>query len=284
MAKNSVELILEGVVLDDKAKEQIRTKISDIVRENTAEQVAFILEKKLAEAKLNIYKAVKARAKVAFMEALGLVREETQKDAIGFKQQLEEKLSDFLNFSLKKMIPEDVIKEASQARHYKALVEKVKKVIVIDEITKDSEVREAVNDANSIIEKLKQNNNKLMKEKIRMHNRCRQVEAELHLGRKMIGLTDTQKKFVSEALKGKAVEEINNLFDSTLTLMKENKKAVTPTVVKTVKNPTIVTEETKRKIEQNSKTGAPVVTEAKGEMGSEMEDYISVVKDADAGK
>ena len=286
--KKTVELVLEGVELTAEAKAKIEAQMAAIITEKTGKRVAFILERKLAEAKLNIYRAVKERAKSAYMEALGLIRGEMQNDAVAFKTQLEEKLNDFLSYSMKKLIPDDIIKEASQAKHYKELVEKVKKVIVIDELTKDSEVREAVADANDIIEKLKSNNNKLMKEKIRIHNRAKQAEAELHLEKKTRGMTDAQKKFVTESLKGKGVEEIDNLFESTMTLMTEKaaRKPVSPTPVKTVTNPTIVTEDSKKRIlTQATRQGAqPAGKPVVSEMGAEMEDYISVINESDEGK
>ena len=128
--KKTVELVLEGVELTAEAKAKIEAQMAAIITEKTGKRVAFILERTLAEAKLNIYRAVKERAKSAYMEALGLIRGEMQNDAVAFKTQLEEKLNDFLNYSMKKLIPDDIIKEASQAKHYKELVEKVKKVIV----------------------------------------------------------------------------------------------------------------------------------------------------------
>ena len=79
--KVSVGLILEGAELTDEAKQALEEKLKAIVKEQTDKNVAFILEQKLREAKVNIYKALKAKAKEAFMEAINLVREETQNDA-----------------------------------------------------------------------------------------------------------------------------------------------------------------------------------------------------------
>jgi len=161
---------------------------------------------------------------------------------------------------MNKLVPNSVIKEAAEAKHYKSLVEKVKEVIVIDEVTKDREVREAVTDANEIMKKLKSNNNKLMKEKIRMHKRCKEVEAELHLEKKMKGLTDSQKTFVTEALKDKEASEIDELFESTIKMMREkdNKPAaaVKPNQ-KTVTNPKIIKEGHDKAIKKNKRNTSP---------------------------
>jgi len=256
----SVELILEGAELTDDAKTALTEQIDAIVAEKTDKNVAFILEQKLREAKVNIYKAVKAKAKDAFMEAVNLVRAETQSDAKEFKKDITEKLSDYLDSTMNKLVPDEIIKEAAEAKHYKALVEKVKEVIVIDEVTKDREVREAVNDANDIMKKLKMNNNKLMKEKIRMHKRCKEVEAELHLEKKVKGLTDSQKAFVTEALKGKEAGEIDELFESTIKMMREKdtKSQGKPAMqTKTVTDPRIIKEGYQKAIKKEARISNP---------------------------
>ena len=209
----SVELILEGAELTDDAKTALTEQIEEIVKEKVDKNVAFILEQKLREAKVNIYKAIKAKAKEAFMETINLVRAETQNDAKEFKGELTEKLSDYLDTTMNKLVPDSVIKEAAEAKHYKSLVEKVKEVIVIDEVTKDREVREAVTDANEIMKKLKSNNNKLMKEKIRMHKRCKEVEAELHLEKKMKGLTDSRRLSLRKLLRTKKLVKLMNFLN-----------------------------------------------------------------------
>jgi len=256
----SVELILEGAELTDDAKKALTEQINAIVNEQTDKNVAFILEQKLREAKLNIYKAVKAKAKDAFMEAVNLVRAETQNDAKEFKKDITEKLSDYLDSTMNKLVPDEIIKEAAEAKHYKNLVEKVKEVIVIDEVTKDREVREAVNDVNDIMKKLKMNNNKLMKEKIRMHKRCKEVEAELHLEKKVKGLTDSQKAFVTEALKGKEAGEIDELFESTIKMMREKDEKRQPKPAmqsKTVTDPRIIKEGHQKALKKEARSSNP---------------------------
>ena len=257
----SVELVLEGAELTDDAKKALKEQIDAIVTTKTDKNVAFILEQKLREAKVNIYKAVKAKAKEAFMEAFNLVRAETQNDAKEFKKDMTEKLSDYLDSTMNKLVPDSIIKEAAEAKHYKSLVNQVKEVIVIDEVTKDREVREAVSDANGIMKKLKVNNNKLMKEKIRMHKRCKEVEAELHLEKKMKGLTDSQKTFVTEALKGKEASEIDELFESTTKLMREKteKKPSTKTAPKqkTVTDRKIIKESHQKALKTEARNSNP---------------------------
>ena len=259
--KVSVGLILEGAELTDEAKQALEEKLKAIVKEQTDKNVAFILEQKLREAKVNIYKALKAKAKEAFMEAINLVREETQNDAAEYKKELTEKLSDYLDSTMNKLVPDSIIKEAAEYKHYKNLVERVKEVIVIDEVTKDREVREAVADADEIMKKLKMNNNKLMKEKIRMHKRCKEVEAELHLEKKMKGLTDSQRTFVTEALKGKDAGEIDELYDSTMKLMKEKdekkpQKKAAPQP-KTVTDPKVIKEAHKKVLKKEERSSDP---------------------------
>jgi len=258
--KQAVELILEGAELTEEAKKNLSEQIEAVIKERVDNNVAFILEQKLKEAKLNIYKAVKAKAKDAFMEAINLVRAETQNDAKAFKKDLTEKLSDYLDSTMSKMVPDQIIQEAAEAKHYKTLVEKVKEVIVIDEITKSREVREAVNDANDIMKKLKANNNKLMKEKIRTHKRNKELEAELHLEKKMKGLTDTQRSFVTEALKGKDADEIDELFESTVKLMREKSGSNTkpaPAARKTVTDPKVLKEQRERVLRESKRNVNP---------------------------
>jgi len=276
--KNSVELVLEGVEMTEEQQSQLTEKMNEVIDQKVDKRVAFILEKKLRDAKVNIYKAVKTRAKEAFMEAVKLVRDETQNDAKAFKQAMTEKLSDYLDATMKKHIPDNVIKEAAEARHYKGLVTKVKQAIVIDEVTKDHEVREAVNEANEIMKKLKGNNNKLIKEKIRLNNRCKVAEAELHLERKMTGLTDAQRTYVTEALKGKDVEEIDELFESTLKMMKETgkkDKAEPKGKAKTVTDNKIIQEKHRKAVAAENREKDPESIES-----DEMEFYTeSIVKD-----
>lgn len=257
----SVELVLEGAELTDDAKKALKEQIDAIVTEKTDKNVAFILEQKLREAKVNIYKAVKAKAKDAFMEAVNMVRAETQNDAKEFKKDMTEKLSDYLDSTMNKLVPDSIIKEAAEAKHYKSLVEQVKEVIVIDEVTKDREVREAVGDANGIMKKLKVNNNKLMKEKIRIHKRLKEAEAELHLEKKMQGLTDPQKTFITEALKGKDAGEIDELFESTTKLMRE-KGEKKPSVKaapqsRTVTDPKIIKEGHRKALKKEARNSNP---------------------------
>jgi len=145
-----------------------------------------------------------------------------------YRDSLTSKFSNFVDSVLDEemIIPENVIKFARQGELYHELIEQFKTRLAIDEGMISAEVRTILKEAKGEIEALREKLDKSKGENLTLEKDASEMAAQLYIREKCDGLTESQKKHVTNLLGDELVKEnIDKRFDiivKTMGLIKES--------------------------------------------------------------
>jgi len=169
-----------------------------------------------------------SKVQVLLGDAKTKLKEEYEVKFDEYRDSLTSKFSNFVDSVLDEemIIPENVIKLARQGELYHELIEQFKTRLAIDEGMISAEVRAMLKEAKGEIEALRDKLDKSKGENLTLEKDASEMAAQLYIREKCDGLTESQKKHVTNLLGDEVVKEnIDKKFDiivKTMGLIKES--------------------------------------------------------------
>lgn len=133
-------------------------------------------------------------------------------EALKFRDQMIGEVSNYLELYLNKIVPSQQIAEAAENVKSKRLVEKMKKILAVDDEFVIQSISEAVKDGKSTIEDLQKELNEALKENIRINQDLKKANAALILEKKCADLPEKKSNYVMRLLGDKTPQEIEENF------------------------------------------------------------------------
>jgi hypothetical protein len=176
-------------------------------------------------------------------EKVKLVANKYEKD---LSEEIESKVSDFLDVYLEDKLPEDKVVDSIRLEKLEEMASEIKKLVVVSEISMDEEIKEAIVDAKEIIESKDEEINQLMLDKIEVNKKLKKIEAEKLLEDKCKNINPKMRAYLETRFKDADTLEIEDKFEEAVkaftedeTLLREELKGSTSSNV----NPrTVLTE------------------------------------------
>lgn len=169
-----------------------------------------------------------SKVQVLLGDAKTKLKEEYEVKFDEYRDSLTSKFSNFVDSVLDEemIIPENVIKFARQGELYHELIEQFKTRLAIDEGMISAEVRAMLKEAKGEIEALREKLDKSKGDNLTLEKDASEMAAQLYIREKCDGLTESQKKHVTNLLGDEVVKEnIDKKFDiivKTMGLIKES--------------------------------------------------------------
>lgn len=185
------------------------------------------------------------------------------------KEELEQKVGDFLDVYMEDALPEDKIVDKIRLEKLEEMVAQIKKAVVISEISMDEEIKEAVLDAKQIIESKDEEINQLMVEKIELTKKLKRNEATKLLEDKVKDVTPKLRAYLETRFKDSDATEIEEQFEEAVKAFEEDEQLIR----EDLKNNTSPTVNPKPITEGGAANGKPAVSPI-------MESYIQRYKNS----
>lgn len=147
---------------------------------------------------------------------------ELKDGASSLRNELVEKLDKYIEIRLDKTIPVTDLKEAVENIRAKKIVDQIKELVAIDEDFVSENIKSALVDGKSQIEKLRADLNTHLKEKLELESKLNKIQSELILEKKTVGLNDSKKKLVYKLLEGKKPTEIEENFSYVVEMIEKD--------------------------------------------------------------
>jgi len=140
----------------------------------------------------------------------------------GMQEELEGKVSDFLDVYIEDKLPEGKIVDTVRLEKLEEMFNEIKQIAVISEISMDEEIKEAVQDAKTIIEDKDSEINTLMIEKIELSKKLKRNEASNLLEDKCKNINPKMRAYIETRFKDADVEEIEDTFEEAIAAFEED--------------------------------------------------------------
>jgi hypothetical protein len=138
-----------------------------------------------------------------------------------FKDQMVSKVDKFFDIVVEEQIPKKELQEAVENTRSKMVLEQIAKIIGVDKIQQNKLVKEGLVDAKKQIDMLKEQVEKIEKDRKKLlTERVAAKRSEL-LSEKTKGLPRVKKQYIEKVLGNKSIEFIKENFDYTLALFDE---------------------------------------------------------------
>lgn len=122
-------------------------------------------------------------------------------------------LSKYLDTYLEEVIPASKIADTVKLNRLEEAFSKMKEVLMINDDFVQTEIKEAIEDAKSIIDSKDSKINDLMVEKIELKSKIKQYEAEKLLENKTASFTPAKKAYIKKFFKDAEITEISERLD-----------------------------------------------------------------------
>jgi len=193
-------------------------------------------------------------------------------EAEAFRSRLVDEVSNYLDLYMEKVVPTSQINEAVENISARKTLEQIRQLVGINEEFVDAEVKEALIDGKNTIDSLKKELNEAIHANTKLNSELNKVEATMLLEQKTKELPEAAKNYVSNLLKGKSPEYIQEnyqyvveMFEKEISEQEDDaKEGVTQRIVEAVDRPT--TEE----LHEEISSPAPVATPNVGGYLNEM--------------
>ena len=163
------------------------------------------------------FKLVLNKVDSDYAEQLGQVIEKyenmVEKEAISFRDQLTNEMSNYMDMYIDKLIPTKQIQEAVDNTQAKKIVNAVKELVSIDEDYISDTIREALQDGKNRIDDLTKELNEAVKTNICINQDYKKAKSLLILEQLTAEFDDNKKCYVMRVLNEKAPNEIKENFD-----------------------------------------------------------------------
>lgn len=147
-----------------------------------------------------------------------------KEEAVSFKDYMTAEVNNYLELYLDKTIPKAQITEAVENTRSRKFVEKLRKILAVEDEFVTKTIAESVGDGKKTIDTLRRDLNEAMKENIKINQDLRKVNAEMVLERKTSGMPDKKRGYVRRMLGEKAPEEIEKNFDYVVEMFEREEK------------------------------------------------------------
>jgi len=201
-------------------------------------------------------------------------------EAEGFRNQLVDEISNYMELYIDKMIPMKQIAEATENAQAKNIVEEIKKLVSIDEEFITNNIKEALEEGREKINTLHKELNEAVKENVKLNQNLKSVKADLILEQKTKNMPAQKKNYIVKMLDSKSPEYITENFDYVVEMFE---KAESDEVE-------VLTEEAKKE-SASVKVAPPAselidesVTDSQEESNNGSLDYLSELKRLDYKK
>jgi len=189
-------------------------------------------------------------------------------DAKALTESLSNDISNFLDLTIDELLPKNMLGEAVANTKAIEMVQKIKEIVSFDPEFINENIKEALVEGKQQIETLRKDLNTVLKENVKLSTDRLRFEAELILEKKTATLPADKRAFITESLKGKSAQFINENFDYAL-IMFERKDNDSRQAEKNV----IINESVARTVDTPKTRGAE-----KPNTNSNMAEYVSGLK------
>jgi hypothetical protein len=285
LTEDSKKTILEAFesIVNEKVNQRVALEVETAVKrvdEDHYQKLQKLLEA-IDEDHTNKFKKVMIKMDSDYASKLQTVSEKYQamveKEAIEFREQLINEISNYIELYIEKIIPSKQIQEACENTKAKAIVEKMKKLVSVDESFINNNIKEALEDGKSTIDSLRKELNEAVKENIKINQELKKIGADLVLEKKTANLTNDKKSYVMRVLGNKSPEYISENFDYVVEMFErddsEKMEVITEEATKKVKSKSVDTP--KSQIENK------IIEENVNEDDSSVKNYLTVLKSQD---
>ena len=146
-------------------------------------------------------------------------------DADGFKEELVESISTYLDAFLEESIPSVEIKEAVKNKKAIAVLEGIRKHLAVDAALEKDSIKEAVVDGKNQINEASQKLESVLQEKVVLEEELKALKSDKLLSEKTADLDERTGKYIRKMLSGKDPEYIAENFDYTVKLFEKKEES-----------------------------------------------------------
>lgn len=139
-------------------------------------------------------------------------------DAEGFKAELVESISTYLDEYLQESIPAEEIKEAVKNKKAISVLDGIRNHLAVDSALQKESIKDAVLDGKNQINEATTKLESALQEKAVVEEELNTIKSNLLIEQKTAGLDERSAKYIKKVLAGKDVEFIAENFDYTLKL------------------------------------------------------------------
>jgi len=134
-------------------------------------------------------------------------------EAEGFRNQLVDEISNYMELYIDKMIPVKQIAEASENTQSKNLIEEIKKIVSVDEEFITNNIKEALEEGREKINTLHKELNEAVKENVMINKNLKSIKSDLILEQKTKSMQPQKKNYITKMLDSKSPEYITENFE-----------------------------------------------------------------------
>lgn len=245
-----IEEILQGIsndILNEEVKTSIATSFNEAVDSKVEDRAQLLLQNELKKVDevhteklqkliesidndhVNKFKQVIQKIDASHTKKLQTVIEKFETElkvgAANLRKELTTKLSKYLDKYLESAVPTSQLKEAVENIRARKMMDEIKKIVAVDPEYISENFKDALKDGHDIIEKLRGDMDKIMKESIELKQSLQNKESELLIERKTRDLPSDKKQFITKILEGKKVSEIEENFQFVLEMCDKDEEA-----------------------------------------------------------
>ena len=147
--------------------------------------------------------------------------EALNEDAVKFKSNLVETISDYLDVYLEEKVPAESVQEAVKNTKAVKVLESLRSHLAVDAALEKESIKEAVVDGHNQINEANQKLESIVAENAKLKGEVERTKAQYLIEAKSSNLDDKAKKFVLKAFEGKSEQFIKENFDYTVKLFKK---------------------------------------------------------------
>ena len=147
--------------------------------------------------------------------------EALNEDAVKFKSNLVETISDYLDVYLEEKVPAESVQEAVKNTKAVKVLESLRSHLAVDAALEKESIKEAVVDGHNQINEANKKLESIVAENAKLKGEVERTKAQYLIEAKSSKLDDKAKKFVLKAFEGKSEQFIKENFDYTVKLFKK---------------------------------------------------------------
>jgi len=255
LTEESKTVILETFekLVSEKAEEKAQLAVSAALSQQDAEhtkkfhQLLEAIDIDHSNKFVKVVSKIDQDHKIMLERVVDKYNKELKDNALSFRDQMVDEVSNYLDMYIDKNIPMAQISEACENIQAKKMIGKIKEIVGIDEAYVNQNIKEALEDGKNTIDTLRSELNEVIKENVRLNQDLKKVNAELLIEKKTLQMDDSKKNFIMRVLKDKSPDYITEnfsyvveMFDKetqkeTEVLMEEAKRSSTAQIVDTPK-------------------------------------------------
>jgi hypothetical protein len=144
----------------------------------------------------------------------------------GLLEEVESKVSDFLDVYIEDKLPEDTIVDKIKLDKYENMMEEIKKAVMLSDIAMNEELKEAFLDGKEMLEDKDKEINQLMIEKIEINKKLKTIEAKHLLEDRCKNMTPKLAAYIETRFKDADKEEIEEQFEEAIKAFNEDEQLI----------------------------------------------------------